>query len=70
MDRTAHRTVSYRIYGVKNTVKTVLTVPYRITVHRTVHRTASALIINIIAAGTGLRPGYLNYTPEFLHHIF
>jgi hypothetical protein len=28
----------------KNTVKTVLTVPYRITVHRTVHRTATALI--------------------------
>jgi len=34
-DCTVHCTVSYRIYGVKNTVKTVLTVPYCITVHRT-----------------------------------
>jgi len=47
-DRTVHRTVSYRIYGAnfQNTVKTVLTIPYRITVHRTVHRTATALMMS------------------------
>jgi hypothetical protein len=36
----------YTVPIFKNTVKNVLTVPYRITVHRTVHRTATALIIS------------------------
>ena len=35
----------YTVPNVKNTVQTGLTVPYRITVHRTVHLPATALII-------------------------